>query len=396
MPQTNQARRVVWDGRGSDGVAFREQIPKALIAKINNSTMSVILHNGSIIQLVGSNNFDALMGVNTSFIIYDEYTLQNPMAREYLSPILLEAGGTELLLATPRGHNHGWETYQMAMDNPDWFVRKLTIEDTFREDGTPVITQEQVEEERRAGKDPELLMQELYCSFEIGNRGAYYTEEMAQAEYDGRICDFDIIKSQPLHASLDIGVNDATAIVLYQYDGHMVRYVGYIEETGKGLDYYLLKMEEVRAQLGISRWGYRWAPHDIRVREWGNSGQSRLRTAAEYGVNFMITPNLSIQDRIDAGRGHFKRCVFHRQFTKKLTISLREAMREYDEENKVFKDKPLHNWALHGFDAFTYSAVSYNHLHSRPDMSSPKKFHNSYSDLQIPDSNLQYPDGRIN
>lgn len=379
MPQTNQCRRVVWDGRGSDGVQFRAQIPGELIAKVNNSTMAITLHNGSIIQLVGSNNFDALMGINTSFIIYDEYTLQNPLAREYLSPILLESGGTELLLGTPRGHNHGWETYEMAINNPSWFVRKLTIEDTVREDGvTPVITQAQFEEEKASGKDLELLQQELYCSFDIGNKGAYYTAEMAQAEYEGRICDFEISRSQPVHLSLDIGVGDKTAIVFYQFDGNYVNYIDYLEDTGKGLDYYIEKIHEVKTRHGFTKWGYMWAPHDIKVREWGNSAQSRLRTAEKKGINFLITPNLAVQDRIDAGRGHLRKSKFHRTNCRQLLICLREAMREYDEEERIFKPKPLKNWALHGFDAYTYSAVSYHQLYAQPELNAPRKFQNHY------------------
>jgi hypothetical protein len=37
---------------------------------------------------------------------------------------------------------------------------------------------------------------------------------------------------------------------------------------------------------------------------------------------------------------------------------LRNYRREYDEKRSVFFDKPLHDWASHGSDAFRYLALS--------------------------------------
>ena len=59
--------------------------------------MSIELINGSIIKLEGSNNFNALMGSNPVGIIYSEFPLHNPLARQYLSPILAENGGWEII-----------------------------------------------------------------------------------------------------------------------------------------------------------------------------------------------------------------------------------------------------------------------------------------------------------
>ena len=67
-------------------------------------------------------------------------------------------------------------------------------------------------------------------------------------------------------------------------------------------------------------------------------------------------------------------CVFHKTHCKQLVRCLREAMREYDEVTKVFKDTPLHNWALHGFDAFTYGAVAWREQFTRPEENVPKTY----------------------
>ena len=375
MPQTNQCRKVMWLGRGSDGVLFLERIHPDLRTKVNNSEMSIQLINGSIIQFVGSNNFDALIGSNPYAIFYDEYALQTPLAYELLSPILVENGGVEIIFGTPRGHNHAYDLYNTAISNDAWFVQRLTIEDTFREDGkTPIITQDQIESERRNGKSEETIAQEYYCSFESGNLGAYYTREIAQAEYEGRIVDFQLKPNLPVHTSWDIGVGDNTSICLFQQDGEKIVYVGYIEGNNKGFPEYVAELEQLRYSLGLKRWGYHFAPHDIRVREWANSARSRLSVAAEMGWHFLVVPQVSIQDRIEAGRALMRDCVFHKTHCRHLLRCLREAMREYDELLKTFKDKPLHNWALHGFDAFTYGAVAWRENFARPEQNVVRKY----------------------
>ncbi len=375
MPQSNQVRKVIWKGRGSDGVRFIDHIPPQLIkGKPNNVDMSIELINGSIIQFVGSNNYDALVGTNPLSISYDEYSLQNPMAREFLSPILLENDGVEFVYMTPRGHNHGWELYNVALNNPEWFVQRLTIEDTKRENGSPIITLAKIEQERLAGKSEEIIQQEYYCSFDIGNLGAYYTKEIAQAEYEKRIYDLTINLNNPVHTAWDIGVRDSTAITLFQQNGAYIDYVGYIEGNNKGLQDYWKELQELKDRLRFSKWGYHFAPHDIRNREWANSARSRLSIAADMGLHFLVVPDLSIQDRIDAGRAFMKDCRFHKTNCKQLLRCLREAMREYDELNKIFKDKPLHNWALHGFDAYTYGAAAWRHQFSRPDLNSVRTY----------------------
>ena len=370
LPQTNQARRVIWDGMDGQGMKMIDHIPKEIIAKTNSTDMTIRLINGSIMQLGGSNNYDALMGTNPRMIISDEYPLHDPMARQYLSPILLENGGTEILLGTPRGSNHGLETYELALHNPDWYVRKLTIDDTKKKDGSPVITREQIEQEILNGASEEIIQQEFYVSFSVGNVGAYYTEEMDQANYEGRITDFTINRGLPIFASWDLGVRDATAICFFQKNGDHIDYIDYLESTGKGIDYYAAEVFAMEKKYN-QRVTIHWGPHDLAQREWGNSAKTRIMTAREYGIYFNIVPNVSIQDRINAGRAHLKTCRFHKTNCKQLITVLKEYMRDYDDVKRIFSDKPLHNWASHGADSFTYSAVAFRDAFVRPDQNQP-------------------------
>ena len=92
------------------------------------------------------------------------------------------------------------------------------------------------------------------------------------------------------------------------------------------------------------------------------------------GLHFQVVPNLTIQDRINAGRAFLNDCLFHKTHCKHLIRCLREAMREYNEVTKVYKDTPLHNWALHGFDSYTYGAVAWRENFAKPQNNSPSRY----------------------
>ena len=70
--------------------------------------MEIKLINGSRLVLAGSNNIDSLMGTNPVTIIYSEFALHHPLARQYLNPILIQNEGLEIIQSTPRGKNHLW------------------------------------------------------------------------------------------------------------------------------------------------------------------------------------------------------------------------------------------------------------------------------------------------
>ena len=102
FPTYSQARKVIWDGIMSDGMRILDFIPLEVIESQNSSEMKIRFVNGSILQLCGSDNYNALMGTNPRGIVFSEYALQDPMAYQFLRPILLANGGWALFISTPR------------------------------------------------------------------------------------------------------------------------------------------------------------------------------------------------------------------------------------------------------------------------------------------------------
>lgn len=179
FPTFAQGRKIIWDGIDKDGKRYIDHFPKELIAgRPNNTEMKIFLRNGSLFQIVGTDNFDAVVGTNPVGCIFSEYALQNPEAWNYFRPILLENGGWGLFLYTPRGKNHGWHLYEMARKNPNWYCQLLTIKDTKRDDGTPVINEDDIQAERDEGMPEDLIQQEYYCSFErVGGQAFDFSRE---------------------------------------------------------------------------------------------------------------------------------------------------------------------------------------------------------------------------
>jgi hypothetical protein len=104
------------------------------------------------------------MGTNPVTIIYSEFSLHNPLARQYLNPILVQNKGLEILNYTPRGMNHGYDVYEQVKDNPKYHIEHLGVNQTYKWDGvTPIITQEDINEARARGMSEEMIEQEFMC-----------------------------------------------------------------------------------------------------------------------------------------------------------------------------------------------------------------------------------------
>jgi intein/homing endonuclease len=94
FPTFSQGRKILWDGMDKTGFKFLDHIPKQLIhGSLNSAEMKLRLVNGSLIQVIGSNNIDSIVGTNPIGCIFTEYSLQDPVAWQLIRPILTENKG---------------------------------------------------------------------------------------------------------------------------------------------------------------------------------------------------------------------------------------------------------------------------------------------------------------
>ena len=83
LPLLNQARKIIWTGSTKDGIPFLDFIPPSLIKSKRDDDMSIRLKNGSLIQLVGADRFDSLVGSNPIGINLSEFALMKPSTWDY-------------------------------------------------------------------------------------------------------------------------------------------------------------------------------------------------------------------------------------------------------------------------------------------------------------------------
>jgi hypothetical protein len=374
FPLTKQAREVIWSGMDFTGKPFISNIPEALIESKNEARMEIRLINGSRMILAGSNNFNSHMGSNPVTIIYSEYSLHNPLARQYMNPILIQNKGLEIAQYTPRGMNHGYDLLQEIKGNPDYYSIVADVDKTKDNEGNPIITKEDIERARRMGMSDEMIRQEFYCDFEVGNVGAYFTREILAMTTENRI---SVIKPDPrfkLHTCWDLGGTDATAGWIFQVIGKKVFLVKLLHDSGFGLKYYLEQAEQFRKEHQCE-WGYHYMPHDIDQGHQGwESTESRLMTARKHGWNFLVTPKVNFEDGIEAMRYLFRFLHISEPDCGLGIRAMREYQRNWLHEKGCYEEKPVHNWASHIMDALRYLALNYKRLFNVPTPPSSYKY----------------------
>lgn len=369
FPTYSQGKKALWDAIDNEGRRILDNIPASLIESQNSTEMKIKFTNGSLFQIVGSENYNSLMGTNPMGVVFSEYALQDPAAYQYIRPILMANGGWVVFVSTPRGKNHFYNIYETARCNPEqWYCSKQTIEDTG------VISLEQIEEEIRLGTMSEdLVQQEFYCSFDLGVEGAYYTKYLDRMRVNGQIGNVPWEPGYKVHSSWDLGVRDSTCIILYQIVGQTVRIIDCYEGKDVGLEHYI-KVIQQKPYV----YGKHFAPHDIGVREF-TSGLARIDTARNMGINFTIAPNLSIQDGIEAVRTKLNKIWIDEVKCKPLIKALESYRKEYDSKLMTYKENPRHDWASHWADAMRYLALT---LGKTADGSSPEELDKRYREAR--------------
>lgn len=356
LPEYAQARKAIWDAVNPHTGIRRidEAFPKEIREKTDEQQMFIRFKSGSTWQVVGSDSFNSLVGSPPVGLVFSEWALADPSAWAYLRPILLENGGWALFIYTSRGRNHGYKTWMLSQEEPEWFgIRQNALE-------TGVFSKDQLESELREYKsdygdeDGEALFEQEYmCSFDSAVLGAYYGRILAKLDRDGRICSVPYDVTLPVYTAWDLGIDDATAIWFVQIAGTEIRVIDYEEFRGRGL---------VDIARDVLRKPYiyqeHYLPHDVEVRE-QTTGKMRKETLESVGLK-PIRPGsrIPVADGIAAARNMLPRCVFDARNCEKGLDALRQYHVEFDSKTKTMKTRPKHDWSSHPADAFRELAVN--------------------------------------
>jgi len=361
FPTYNQGKKILWNGADKEGIRFLNHLPEDTRKRTVGNEMFIEYKNGSTFQVVGSDNIDSIVGTNPLGVVFSEYSLQDPLAWDYIRPILAENGGWALFNFTPRGENHAKELLDYALTDPvNWYVSVLNVDDT------KTMSPETLEQERKEiiakNGDDSIFRQEYYNSFSAALQGSYYGKIIEKMEQDGRITSVPYDEALLVDTYWDLGINDSMSIGFFQKYGEEWRMIDYLECSGEGLAYYVSELNN-KGYL----YGKHYAPHDIVVRELG-TGKSRLETAKDLGLKFetirendkikSAVPNIPINDGIQALRLKLSKLKMDAVKCERVKKALKNYHKDYDESNKVYRNNPKHDWSSHCADMMRMWAVT--------------------------------------
>jgi len=174
---------------------------------------------------------------------------------------------------------------------------------------------------------------------------------IARAEEQGRVKDVPYNPNFPVDTFWDLGVSDDCTIGFRQKIGGTYYYIDYYSNNREGLPHYV----DVLRSKGYNYGRHVW-PHDGVQQEFG-TGETRIEQARKLGIKVEIQKKQPLGEGINAARSRIAVSYFDRTKCNLLLRSLKNYEREYDRKKRVFKEKPLHNWASHGADMYRYSAL---------------------------------------
>ncbi len=227
-PSHVQAKRAIWNGIDArTGERFLERaFPTPNRVSSRAQDMQIEMDNGSMWQLCGSDRYDSLVGSDVRGVTFSEWALCDPRAWDYIRPIIRANGGWVRFITTYRGRNHAFRMAQKLKNNPEWFVDIRTIEDTCDNDGTPILTEADIQAERDEGMSEALIRQEYYCDPVAALPGAVYGRSIEQMTEAGRAGSFTYDSSLPVLASWSTEFAEQYTVAFFQVRGNEARIIG--------------------------------------------------------------------------------------------------------------------------------------------------------------------------
>lgn len=371
FPEYKQARKAIWNGINAHTGQRRifDVFPQPTIKRMQDDDMFIELDSGSTFQLLGSDRYDATVGSGPRGIAYSEWALSNPSAWAYHSPMIRETKGWAAFITTPRGNNHAKAMFERAQDSPEWFSELLTIEDTKALSADELL-EALAEYQDLHGVDMgrAFYEQEYLCSWAGALVGAYFGAEMNKAEREGRIYEFEIDRSRPVHTAWDLGKAVNNPIWCFQ----VIKGVPYV------VDFYQPESEDLADWVKwLNDRGYNgndYVPHDILVTEWG-SKRTRFEILQGMGRKPKRLSRVSVADGLQAGRTTINAAQFRKTERVDTGIEgLKNYRREWDDERKTFREVPVKDWAEHIGSAFRYLGLAWREVvPPKPKKQKPKE-----------------------
>jgi hypothetical protein len=187
--------------------------------------------------------------------------------------------------------------------------------------------------------------------------GSVFGKQLAQARSDGRITKVPYDASTGVYTAWDLGIGDSTVIWFFQTVGNEIHFIDHYEGSNEDLGHYISYIQNKPYQYTTH-----FLPHDSKAREL-QTGMTRVEFFNNHGIyniEVLRPTNFSLgQDDIDlVARPKFSLCWFDEEKCQRGLECLRAYHYEYDNKNKLLRNKPEHDWSSHSSSAFIYALMA--------------------------------------
>lgn len=254
-----------------------------------------------------------------------------------------------MVIANAKGHNWSWKKFIKSPMDDSMCSQANSYEN---QDNLPRDTI--LDWGRLKIESPATYSQYVMnCHDEVDLDACYWASRLSEIRKTGHM---GVVKYDPsvrVHLAADVGL-DCTAIWFFQLIGQKKLFIDYYENTGKFADHYTRILDEKKRDNDYI-YGKFVMPHDANKREMV-SQTTLSKSFKDLGYDIISLPR---EQNIDFGINNvnniLKSCWFDENKCELGLEALQHYRREYNEELKIYLEKPLHDWSSHPADSIRYA-----------------------------------------
>lgn len=257
-----------------------------------------------------------------------------------------------------------WTFNRLTENDPVWelIVKKAddrTFVQKINSDAIESLLSKEIVEEREKMRldNPEMFEHVWLGEPMTSKTGSVFGKQLAQARSEGRITKVPYDASTGVYTAWDLGIGDSTVIWFFQTIGNEIHFIDHYEGSNEDLGHYISYIQNKPYQYTTH-----FLPHDSKAREL-QTGMTRIEFFNNHGIyniEVLRPTNFSLgQDDIDlVARPKFSICWFDEEKCQRGLECLRAYHYEYDNKNKLLRNKPEHDWSSHSSSAFIYALMA--------------------------------------
>lgn len=264
----------------------------------------------------------------------------------FMEDLIRKPQNQMLVIANANGHNWCWKRFIKTPIEESSCIQATSFDNQWMVENKPDTI---ADWRRMETENPAKFRQ--YCMndhSEVDLDACYYGEVLSDLRRSGQIGSVPYDSSNRVNLSLDIGF-DSTSIWFFQIKGQAIHLIDCYENTGKPVSHYAGVLDRRRYNYGKMI-----LPHDAKKREM-TSGITLSKAFEDLGYDVIRLPR---EQNLDFGINKvinmLPRCWFDETKCEDGLEALNHYRREYNEDLKIFLEKPLHDWSSHFSDSLRY------------------------------------------